>query len=739
MTHLPELIHDLALILIAASVVSVIFKMLKQPSVLGYIIAGFLVGPHFSVFPTVTDLPNVQTWAEIGVIFLLFALGLEFSFRKLTRVGGASTIIAIVEVVSMVIIGFFSGRILGWGNVDSLFLGGVLAISSTTIIIRAFDELGFKGRGFVQTVFGTLIVEDLVAIVLMVLLSTLAVSRTFAGLEMVGAMSKLAFFLVLWFVAGIFLLPTLIKRAKGFLSDETLLVVSIGLCFLMVGGATVAGFSPALGAFIMGSILAETTERERIEHLVQPVKDLFGAVFFVSVGMLIDPKLIVEHALPIALITLVTIIGKTLSTFTGGMIAGQGVRNSTQIGMSLAQIGEFSFIIASLGQSLKVTSDFLYPVAVGVSAITTFTTPYMIRSSGAICETLERSLPKTWQDTLSRYAESTRSISSSGDWSVILRHLVSRAVIQSVLIIAVFLGIARFAQPWLQAQLDSRAYGSVLGWLIALIVSAPFFWALVQRTPSTEAFWRVYGQARYRAPLIILMIARWVLAILLVGSLSSHFFNVWWSLLLSLALMLTIVVIFSRRLGDIYAWFAIRFAKNLSASTEAHVAPEPAPLAPWDAHLETLEITPESQLIGLTLAEAKIRETFGVTIAMIERGERRIAPPTQNDRLFPYDEVSVIGTDDQILRFREAAENRSSATDAESGSNYGLFPFRIETDSPFIGKSIRESGIREQAEALVVGVERGGDRILNPDSSLTVDKGDLLWVVCDSEKFRRLR
>lgn len=738
MAHLPELIHDLALILIAAGVFSVIFKKLRQPAVLGYIIAGFLIGPNFSFLPTVTDLPNVRVWAEIGVVFLLFALGLEFSFRKLARVGGASTIIAVVEVIAMVIIGFFTGRFLGWNNIDSLFLGGVLAISSTTIIIRAFDELGLRGRGFVQTVFGTLIVEDLVAIVLMVLLSTLAVSQTFAGMEMVGALSKLGFFLVLWFVAGIFVLPTLINRARGFLSNETLLIVSIGLCFLMVVGATLAGFSPALGAFIMGSILAETTERERIEHIIQPVKDLFGAIFFVSVGMLIDPELIAEHALPILLITAVTIIGKTISTVAGGLLAGQSVRNSIQCGLSLAQIGEFSFIIAALGQSLKVTSDFLYPVAVGVSAITTFTTPYLIRSSDTVCELVERRLPAAWMVALRRYSESTRSISGSSDWSLILRSVLVNATIQLVLIIAIFVGVGRFVQPTIAEHLESSAYGAMLGWLLALTISAPFLWALVQRTPVSPEFSRVYGQPKYRAPLFILIVARWVAAILVIGTFSTKFFNVWWSLLLASVLMLAFLFIFSRKLSDIYAWFASRFAKNLAAGAEPEHA-EIAPLAPWDAHLETVEVSPDSKLVGLTLAEAKIRENFGITIAMMERGSRKIAPPSQNDRLLPYDDVSVIGTDEQILRFRAALVGAAPVVEPDAAERYGLFPYRVKAGSSFADKSIRDCGIREQADALVVGIERGSSRILNPESHNLVLAGDLLWVVCDSEKFRSLR
>jgi monovalent cation:H+ antiporter-2, CPA2 family len=401
--HLPPIVQDLSVILMAAAVMTLLFRWLRQPVVLGYIIAGFLVGPHFRWLPGVLDPENVRVWAEIGVIFLLFSLGLEFSFKKLVRVGAPASITAVFEVVGMVGLGFMLGRFFGWRNMDSLFLGGILAISSTTIIVRAFDELGMKTRGFANLVFGVLVVEDLVAILLMVVLSTVAVSNQFSGAEIGIAAMKLIFFLTLWFVLGIFLIPSFLKRIRKHLRDETLLIVSIGLCFMMVVFVTKVGFSPALGAFIMGSILAETMEAERIEHLIQPAKNLFGAVFFVSVGMLIDPEIISKFGVPILIITVATILGKFLTTSIGALISGQSLRHSVQAGMSLAQIGEFSFIIAALGLSLKVTGDFLYPIAISVSAITTFTTPYLIRSAENVVNSLETKLPRGWLEMLDRY------------------------------------------------------------------------------------------------------------------------------------------------------------------------------------------------------------------------------------------------------------------------------------------------------------------------------------------------
>src|SRR5688572_4142675 len=418
MIHLPNLITDLGLILGAAAIITILFKWLKQPLVLGYLIAGFLVGPNFSFLPTVTEPKSINVWAEIGVIFLLFSLGLEFSFKKLLKVGTAASVTALVEVGFMLVVGYIVGVMLGWSRTDSMFLGGMLCISSTTIIIRAFDELGVKGHKFASLVFGILIVEDLVAILLLVLLSTLAASAQLAGVEMLMAVAKLVFFLVLWFVAGIFFLPTFLRRAKKFMNDEMLLITSLALCILMVWLATIVGFSPALGAFIMGSILAETVYAEKIEHLVKPVKDLFGAVFFVSVGMLFDPNMLVQYLGPVLLISVVTILGQSFSTTTGALIAGQPLKSSVQAGMSLSQIGEFSFIIATLGLTLKVTSDFLYPIVVAVSAITTFTSPYMIKASEPVYEWLNKKLPASWTQFFNRYSSRAQTISNSTDWQV---------------------------------------------------------------------------------------------------------------------------------------------------------------------------------------------------------------------------------------------------------------------------------------------------------------------------------
>jgi CPA2 family monovalent cation:H+ antiporter-2 len=513
MIHLPPLIADLALILIAAAITTLIFKKLKQPLVLGYIVAGLLVGPHVSLVPSVSDEANIKVWSEIGVIFLLFSLGLEFSFKKLIKVGGSSSIAAMVEVVFMSFTGYFAGQMMGWSTMDSIFLGGILCISSTTIIFRAFEELGMKGHKFAGLVLGILVVEDLVAIVLLVLLSTVAVSRQFAGGEMLGSVLKLVFFLIAWFVTGIFFIPTLLRRTRKLMNEETLLITAVGLCLLMVVLATQAGFSPALGAFIMGSILAETTQAEKIEHLVKPVKELFGAVFFISVGMLIDPAMLVKYAGPVLIITVVTMLGQSISIFFGALLSGQPLKTSVQAGMSLANIGEFSFIIAQLGLSLKVTSDFLYPIAVAVSAITTFTTPYMIKLSAPAYEKLAAALPHRWKTSLNRYSAAAETISVVSDWKQLLRSYFLNMVIYFVIMLAIILLSYYYLLPLINIQVNGYNYGRIVSAVLTLVLLMPFLWALAFRKVSNQASSNIWEQKKYRGPLLLLRLSRIILAV----------------------------------------------------------------------------------------------------------------------------------------------------------------------------------------------------------------------------------
>lgn len=734
MIHLPVLIADLGLILAAAGITTLLFKKIKQPLVLGYILAGVLVGPYIDFMPTVTDNKSITIWAEIGVIFLLFSLGLEFSFKKLVKVGGSASITAVVEVVFMLLIGFGVGKMLGWSTMDSIFLGGILSVSSTTIIIRAFEELGVKHKKFAGLVFGVLIVEDLVAILLLVLLSTLAVSQQFAGSEMLISILKLAFFLVLWFLGGIFLIPTFLKATKKLMNDETMLIVSLALCLVMVLLAVKVGFSPALGAFIMGSILAETTQAEKIEHLTKSVKDLFAAIFFVSVGMLIDPSILLEYALPIVAVTLATVLGKLISSTLGALLSGQPLKTSVQAGMSLAQIGEFSFIIATLGLTLKVTSDFLYPIAVAASAITTFTTPYLIKVSEPFYNFLSRILPQKWLDAISRYSSSTQGITTFSDWKTLLRAYTFNTIIHGVVLVGIVLLSSRYLQPFVSEHLLDGNNGIVVSLIIALIFMVPFLWALAIRRIERKAYSHLWLNKKYtRGPLVAIELLRIALAIFFVGFLIVQFYNTWVAVSIALGLIVVGMFVFSRKLQSFYERMEHRFLNNLNAREQASKQPE---ILPWDSHLLELTVAPESNLVGQTLVDLAVREKYGINIALIERGKIMIPTPARNERLYPNDKVLVIGTDDQLAAVKPLFEG-NHVEESETSfpkQDMSLQKIIINSKSPVFGQTIRDSGIREKTQGLVVGIERNGQRILNPDSNLVFENDDIVWIVGNNKR-----
>lgn len=727
MGHVPELIIDLALILGAAAVMTIIFKMLRQPVVLGYIIAGVIVGPYFNFFPTVVESDGIKTWAEIGVIFLLFGLGLEFSFKKLLKVGNVAVITSLMGVGMTFLIGYNVGVILGWNMMDSLFMGGILSIASTTIIFRAFDELGVKSQKFAGIVLGALIIEDLVAVVLMVILSTVSISRSFEGMEMIYSIGKLVFFLVLWFVSGIFFLPTLFKTLKKYLNDETLLVVSLALCFLMVVLSSQAGFSPALGAFIMGSILAETPKVEKIEHLVQSVKDLFGAIFFVSVGMLLNPDMLIEYALPIGISTLVLLFGKPIFATIGALFAGQPIKVAVQTGMSLSQIGEFSFIIATLGVTLNVTSDFLYPVAVAVSVITTFTTPYMIGFSGKMSDWVTLKMPEKWKNRLYKYSLGTQQVTEASDWKKLIRFYVINTIIFSVIIISIILLANQFLAPFFEASKWKNLFIVSL----TLLMIAPFLYALAFRRGPSQTYANIWLKPLYRGPLLALIISRIALAIFFVGFVFAKYYSPL-AALIGVVVAALLFITQRHRIKQFYGKIESRFLLNLHdrERTQEEQQKTKSVLAPWDSHLTTFTLETRSPIIGSPLGTLKLRETYGINIVIIERGDLIINIPRQEDVLYPNDVISVIGTDEQLSLFKDHITVQESKEEAKSDvSQVGLHSFTIPDDSHLIGQTIRHSKMREMCKGIVVGLERDENRIVNPDPDIAFQAEDVIWIV----------
>ena len=728
MTHLPHLIADLGLILSVAAVSTLVFKRIKQPLVLGYIVAGVFVGPYVNFIPTVLDEGSIRTWSEIGVIFLLFGLGLEFSFKKVAKVGGTASVTAITTVVFMLAAGYGTGQALGWGFMDSVFLGGILSISSTTIIVRAFDELGLKTRGFASVVVGVLVIEDLVAILLLVVLSTVAVTRQFAGGDLLFEMGKLAAFLGVVFFVGIYLIPTALHRTRKLMNEETLLVVSIALCLTMVYLAVQAGFSAALGAFIMGSLLAETVLAERIEHLTKPVKDLFGAIFFVSVGMMIDPFILVDHWLPVLVISLVVVLGQPISSIAGALVSGQSLKRSVQAGMSLSQIGEFSFIIATLGVSLGVTSPILYPIAVAVSVITTFSTPYMIKSSTGVAQWLERTLPVRWVAAIDHYSRQAEQVKVTSDWRILLRAYGLNVLSFSVLSVVLILLSARNLVPFISDRSPEVNARRIAG-LITLIPLLPLIWAMSIRRIKRAAYRHLWlNKKQLRGPLVSIEIARVLVAVLILGFLVDQFFSTGWAFAATLVFMALTLVVFRRRLNLFYHRIEKRFITNLNQREDQKRRPH---LAPWDMHLAELEVKVDSIAVGRSLQELQLREKHGVNIALIERNDRNIPAPSRDERLLPGDKLVVIGTDEQLADLNRTMD----ATVPDNGEydldkdDIALEKYRVLPRSPLIGTTIRASRLREEAMALVAGIERGDQRIMNPDSFTTFEQNDVVWLV----------
>lgn len=736
MSHVPHLITDLALILFSAGVVTLLFRKLNQPVVLGYIIAGLLVSPNFSLFPTITEIESIKIWAEIGVIFLLFSLGLEFSFKKLVKVGSTAAITGLFEVTAMLVTGFFVGRLLGWGKMDSIFLGGIIAISSTTIIFRAFDELGLKSKKFAGTVIGVLVIEDLAAVLLMVLLSTVAVSQNFEGSEMLTSVLKLGFFLVLWFLMGIYLLPSLLKKLGKHISDETLLIISIALCLGMVLFAANVGFSAALGAFIMGSILAETTKAERIEHVLKSVKDLFGAVFFVSVGMLINPAILAEYAVPVVVLTLVVMLGKTIFATTGSLISGLPLKQSVQTGTSLSQIGEFSFIIATLGVTLGVTSDFLYPIAVGVSVITTFATPYMIKFAEPLYRFLERVLPQKWINSLNDYSTGAQHINAESNWKKVLNEFFQVIIFHGVICLAIILVVVNFVEPFFTLW---GIWGSILTAFVAISAMGPFLYMLSVRKINRQSYTELWLNRYNRGPIIAMEIARVAIGIAMIGFMLDQLFSTITAFSIGILVIGVVTFFFRRRLRAFSNRIEKRFMTNLNMREMMEEKTTLGHLLPWDAHMAYFDIEVDSTLIGIPLEKLKLREQFGVNLAMIERGNRKIMIPNKDERLYPFDRITIIGTDEQIINFKHTVEQANSAQSLEDNSgDVTLTQLSVQPGFPYLGKTIRESNFRVHVKGLIVGIERNGERILNPDSNLKFELNDTLWIVGDKKLVKEL-
>lgn len=733
MSHLDPVISDLALILAVAGITTLIFKWLKQPVVLGYIVAGFLCSGNF-LLEGVSDMANVDLWAEIGIIFLLFSLGLEFSFKKLVNVGGPSLVTALVILVGMMCTGFMAGRMLGWTSTDSIFLGGMLSMSSTTIIIKAFDDLGLRNRKFTSLVFGVLVVEDLFAVVLMVLFSTLFMQRAVENLAIGTQLFKFVFFLVLWFVVGIYLIPTFLKKVRRFLNEETLLVVSLGLCLGMVVVATYAGFSAALGAFIMGSILAGTTQAERIARITAPVKDLFGAVFFVSVGMLVEPAMLVEYIVPIVFLTLVVVLGQIFYATLGFLVAGQNLKIALQSSFSLAQIGEFAFIIASLGLTMGVTSSFLYPVAVAVSVVTTFTTPFIIGLADPAYRRLDRWIPCRVKRLLSRYGAGSQTVNNEREWMSLLKKSLLNIALYSVLLGGIVWVSSSYYTPFVERRFEGFV-GRLIATTTTIIFMSPLLWALAVRHLNRRLFVPLWNDPRFNHGLIVsLVVLRFLVAWMFVMTVVAHLGAFRWGTAIVFVCFVLFMALFWKRIKRGFLRFEGRFFANLNEQELSTVVRTARSTAKF-LHQARMTVSGDSPLVGKSFRELDLRVHYGVTVVSLLRGSHRINAPKAETVFMPGDRISVVGTDEPLRRFAGVAETVPAPEDREEAV---MYQFSVGERSVLVGMTVSQFGMMCREECLIIGIERSDGTYVEPLGLVRFMPYDMVWVAGDRETIGRI-
>lgn len=744
MGELPHLVKDLALILVVAGIVTIVFKKLKQPLVLGYVVAGFLVSPHMPYIMSVADRADISTWGDIGVMFLLFSLGLDFSFKKILKMGASPIISTCSIVFCMMMLGIVTGHLFGWSRMDSIFLGGMLAMSSTTIIYKAFDDLGLRQQRFAGLVMSVLILEDILAIVMMVMLSAIANGSNPDGGQMIGSLMKIGFFLILWFVVGIFLIPLMLRSMRKFINNETLLIVALGLCCAMAVLSTKVGFSSAFGAFVMGSILAETIEAERIIKVVEPVKNLFGAVFFVSVGMLVDPAILVEYSWPIVTLVLVIIIGQVIFGSLSFLIGGQSLKSAMQCGFSMAQIGEFSFIIASLGLSLGVIGKFLYPVVVAVSVITTFLTPYMIRMATPTYGMLERRLPKKWIMAMNNLTLAKQTTQPEAKWRTLIKQMVRITVIYSILSGASIALMFTFFLPFVRQLLPHWWANAACGLLTLLFIS-PFLRAIMMKKNHSEEFKALWNSNPYnRLPLILTIIVRVAVASAFVFYICYYLTRFTNALMISIVLAAVALMIISRSLKKRSIKMERLFMQNLrSREIVAEVMGRRRPLYEGrlldrDVHISDFTIPEDSLWAGKMLRELEFRNRYGVHISSILRGSQRINIPNGGTILFPGDNIQAIGSDDQLTAFSEALNTELHDKDPEiEKREMKLHQVVINRNGIFAGKTLRDSGIRDVYNCMVVGLEEGKENLSQMDPSHNLRHGEAIWIVGEQDDIER--
>ncbi len=728
-SHHEGLIADLAWILLLAAIVTILFKKLKQPVVLGYILAGFLASPKFEYLPSISNLENITLWADLGIIILMFSIGLEFSFKKLMKSGSSAVVTALIVITGMTFAGFGVGYILGLNIINRIFLGGMISMSSTTIIMKALDDLGLKQKKFASLVLAVLIIEDLFAVLMLVLLSSIAMGNV-SGTELLFNIGKLLFFLIIWFVVGVYVIPSFLTRSRAHLNEETMLIVAMGLCFSMACFSVICGFSMELGAFIMGSILAGTVMAERMERVIGPVKNLFGSVFFISVGMMVDPSVLVAYWWQILLLAAVVILGMIIFGSLGMLLTGQNLRVAMESGFTLTQVGEFSFIIASLGMSLGVLNPTLYPIIVAVSVLTIFTTPYFIKMADGAYTITERHLPSSLTFLIDRYSKQTCDANETRMlWRAILKRYLWRILLYSVILTAEILAARAYLFPIMTNAFP--LWGKLIATIITISAMMPFLTALSFSTTKPSERMQLHQTASfYDVPLVALRIIRYVVALFFI----TYFITLTYSSLvgwtIGVACFVSIVAFASSRLRQNYTKIEERFINNLNSRENTRLGTNNNLVD--DIHQAYIEVTQSSPFVGDRLRDSGLRRDYGVSISSIQRGDDYMPLPSPDARIFPGDILGVIGSDEQLRRLNEDIENAKRGATALPTNQHKveLVNILLSEKSPIINIPLGDTNIQHDYYSMIVKIQRG-EEFFDPTRDVVLQANDILWVVGD--------
>ncbi len=736
--HTNGLIADLAWILLLGAIVTLLFKKMKQPVVLGYILAGFLASPKFEYLPSISNLDNISFWADLGIVVLMFSIGLEFSFKKLMNSGSSAIVTALIIITGMTFAGFGVGYILGLNTINCIFLGGMISMSSTTIIMKSLDDLGLRQKKFASLVLAVLIIEDLFAVLMLVLLSSLAMGDV-KGIELLYSIGKLIFFLIIWFLVGVYVIPTFLTKMRSYLNDETLLVVAMGLCFSMAVFSVTCGFSLELGAFVMGSILAGTVMAERMERVIGPVKNLFGSVFFISVGMMVDPHVLTQYWWEILILALVVITGMIIFGTLGMLVTGQNLKVAMESGFTLTQVGEFSFIIASLGMSLGVLNESLYPIIVAVSVLTIFTTPYFIKMADGAYAGVEKHLPRGLNFLISRYSKQVVDSNETKQlWIAIIKRYVWRILLYSVILLAEILFSRTFLFPLMEDYIPR--WGNLAATVITIAGMLPFLVAMSFSTTKPDERIRLHRSASfYDVPLVAMRIVRYLLALFFITYFTTLAYSSITGWLVGGGCFILIMVFASTKLMQRYNRMEERFMNNLNSRENTRLGTNNNLVD--DMHQAYIQIGQCAPFVGDKIKDSRLRDDYGVSISSIQRGDDYMPLPSPMARIFPGDILGVIGSDDQLKKLNEDIEafEQACCSVAPTQHKAELKSIRLTDSSPIVGMPLGKTNIQKDYYSMIVKVQRGEDEFIQPGADMVLRPGDAIWVVGDPDYFDKMR